>query len=101
MSFPLPTDIMASCDGFFYCMAKWAYTASEGTFFVFMLIGFMVVLFMASQRYGTTRAFGFAAVSGLLASIFLSTMQLMTWWISSIFILVGVVGFVALIMNEK
>ena len=101
MAHPLPINLLQDCNGFFYCIAKWAYTASEGTFFAFMLIGFVVVLFIASQRFGTPRAFGFASVSGLLGAIFLSTMQLMTWWISSAFILAGAVGFAVLIMNKK
>lgn len=98
---PTYTNVMTDCDGLFYCLAKWAYTATEGMFWALMLLGFGVMIFIASQRFGTPRAFGFASIACLFAAIFLATMQLMAWWISSVFIIVGVIGLATLIMNER
>ena len=98
---PTAANVNTGCDGLFYCLAKWAYTSTEGMFWVLMLLGFTAVLYIASQKFGTPRAFGFASVAGLLGAIFLATMQLMAWWLASIFILVGAIGLVALIMNER
>jgi len=97
----LPAQIMDSCDGLFYCFALWAYSVTGGMFWTLMLMGFGVMLFIGSQRFGTNRAFGFASVSCLLGAIWLSVMQLMPWWVASAFILTGVAGFAVLIMNER
>ena len=101
MAHPLPTNITGDCDGFLYCMARWTYDVSQGRAFVMFLLGFCIVLFIASQRFGTPRAFGFASVAGILGAIFLATMQLIQWWIASIFVIVGGLGFVVLIMNQR
>ena len=74
---------------------------TDGLFFPMVLMGFGVALFMGTQKFGTPRAFGFASVSCLLASLYLSTMKLMPWWISTIYIVVGVGGMVMLVMNER
>ena len=102
MAHPLPSDIMTNCDGLFYCFAKWAYAATSGSFFALMLMGFGVVLIMATSRvHGNTRAFSFGAVVCALAAIWLAIMELLAWWIASLFILVGAVGIVVLVMQER
>ena len=98
----LPTTVLKQCtDGFFYCFSKWAYDVTGGFWWIAMLLGFCVALFVATYRYGTTRAFGFASFVGLIGSIFLATMKLMAWEFASAFILVGAIGIVMMIMSEK
>ena len=97
----LPSEAFDNCDGLFYCLAKWAYDVTNGFFWVAILIAFCIMLYIATQRLGNTRAFGFSAFVGLSASVFLSSAQLMPYWITSIFILVGAVGIIALVMNER
>lgn len=97
----LPTDITETCDGFFYCMGLYLKDVTGGLFWAGALLAFAVVLFVASSPFGRARAFGFAAMVGLLGAIWLAVLQFITWWVASVFILSGVVGFVVLIMNER
>ncbi|HUV85012.1 MAG TPA: hypothetical protein VMV86_04835 [Methanosarcinales archaeon] len=99
---PYPSDIMTNCDGLFYCFAKWAYAATSGLFFTLMLMGFGAILIMGTQRiYGYTKAFGFGSFVCALAAVWLATMQLLDWWVASLFILIGAVGMVMLVMQER
>lgn len=97
----MPTDLMNSCDGLLYCLYSWAYDATSGLFPAGMLIAFGFVIFMASQRLGTTRAFGFSAFVVMTGSIWLATMQLMAWWLASLLILIGAAGFASMIISER
>ena len=99
MAFDIPN--LRSCDGLFSCIADWSNTVTNGLFFPLMLLGFVVVLFIASQRFGTPRAFGFASFVGALGAVFLTAANLITGWIASIYILMGVVGLVILVINER
>lgn len=101
MAHELPANTVEEYGGLFFGIAKWAYNVTDGYFWAMMLLGFCVVLFIGTQRFGTTRSFGFAAFVGLLASIWLATMQLMAWWVASIFILTGAIGFVVMIVSER
>lgn len=100
-SFPLPADLISTHGGLIYGLAKWAYIVTDGLFWAVILIGFCVVLFMGTVRFGNVRAFSFASVAGLLASIMLATLQLLDWWFATIFILVGLVGFAGIILSER
>ena len=98
----LPTELMRNCsDGMTYCFGKWAYNVTNGFFWIFGLLGFCIAIYIASIRYGSTRAFGFASFVGMVGSIFLATMQFMQWWIASAFILVGVIGIAMMILSER
>ena len=102
MAHSLPSQIMSTCDkGMLWCFANWASTVTSGAFWIFMLLGFQVALFMATARLGNARAFGFATFVGLLGGMWLSILQLIYWWVGSAFILVGLVGIAGLILNEK
>jgi len=101
MPHTLPSDLLETCDGFLYCWSQWAYDVTGGLAFTLLLLGFVIVLFMGTQRFGTPRSFGFSSIIGLLASIWLATMNLMPWWVASAFILAGLFGFAVLIINEK
>ena len=101
MAYPLPTGLEESCDGIFYCTAQWAYNVTQGSFWVMMLFAFVAILFIATQRFGNTRSFGFASGFGLLGAIWLATAQLMAWWTATIFILTGAVGIAAMLLNER
>ena|SRR3990167_8488736 len=100
MAHPLPTNL-GSCEGLFYCLADWAYDVTGGLFWALIFLGFLIVLFVGTQRFGTSRAFGFSSTIGIFGSIFLATMQLIPWWVATLFILGGLVGFAILRLNER
>ena len=56
MAHPLPTNL-GSCEGLFYCLADWAYDVTGGLFWALIFLGFLIVLFVGTQRFGTSRAF--------------------------------------------
>ena len=102
MAHTLPSQLLNSCtDGTMICIAKWAYTVTQGMFWVFSLLGFCVALFLATAGLGNSRALGFASFAGMMGSIFFATMGLMSWWIATVFILVGAVGIVIMIMSKN
>ncbi len=96
----LPTNL-GDCEGLLYCIATWAEDVTGGFFWAAILGAFIVVIYMGSQRFGTARAFGFSSMTGLLASIFLVTLQLIPYWIASLFILIGIAGFAVMILSER
>jgi len=100
-NFTLPGDLISTHGGLMYGLAKWSYIVTDGWFWALILLGFCVVLFLGTVRFGNTRAFGFASVAGLFASIMLATLQLLDWWLASLFILVGLVGFAGMILSER
>lgn len=91
-----PADIINE-NGLMYGLAKWAYNVTNGYFWTALLATFCIVLFIATSRYTTERSLGFAGITGLFGSIFLMTLNLMTWWVGTIFILIGIIGIVVLI----
>jgi len=98
----LPTTALRSCsEGTFYCLSKWASDVTVGAFWVFMLLAFCVALFMATIRFGGTRAFGFAAFAGMVGGVFFAVLNLMAWWVASIFIIIGVIGLGIMFLAEK
>lgn len=98
----LPSEIMKSCsDGFLYCFAEWALTVTSGAFWIFALLAFSFAIFMATMRYGSTRAFGFGSFVGMIGGIWFAVLQLMSWWIASAFILVGIIGLAMMVLSEK
>lgn len=101
MAYILPTNLYENCDGVLYCMLDWANTTTDGLFMPAMLLGFVAIMFIATQRFGTPRSFGFSAVFGAFGAMWLATAQLMAWWVSSLFILVGGIGFAVMLLNER
>ena len=101
MTAPLPSDILNNCTGFFYCMANYMNTVTDGFFWVGALLTFMIILYLITSFLGTPRAIGFAGFVSITGSIFLVTMRLMTWSIASLFIVVGVVCLAILILQER
>ena len=102
MAFDLPTTTLRECtEGTFYCLSQWASTVTSGAFWVMMLLAFAFAIFMATIRFGGTRAFGFASFVGMIGGMWLSILQLISWWIGSAFILVGVAGIGMMMINEK
>jgi len=98
----LPTNLMTDCDdGFMYCFASWASTVTGGLFWGMAMITFAIVTFLATSRYGSARAFGFSSFILLIGGVWLSVMKLIAWWLGSAFIIVGVIGLVALILNKE
>lgn len=100
-NFTLPGELIETYGGLIYGLAKWAYIVTEGWFWALILIGFCVVLLISTVRFGNTRAFGFASVVGIFASIMLAILQLLDWWLASLFILVGLVGFAGMVLSER
>ena len=101
MAHQLPTDLIQGDQGLLSGLALWAYNVTGGFFWTGMLATFCIVMFIATSRYNATRAFGFAAFTGLSGAIFLAIAGLMPWWTASLFILTGVVGLAMLVLSEK
>lgn len=102
MPHALPSQLLTSCDeGLFYCFSKWAMDVTNGAFWILMLLGFAFVIFMATLRFGSNRAFGFGSFVGMIGGIWLAILQFIPWWIASAFILTGVVGIAVMMMNER
>jgi len=98
----LPTQLLRSCtDGAFMCLAEWANTTTDGWFWTAVLLGFIITLFIATQKFGTNRSLGFASTFGVFGSLILVTLGLMTWPIASIFMIVGAIGLVIMVMNNR
>ena len=98
---PLPTDFSNSTQGLLIGMGTWANTVTNGLFWTMMLLGFCIVLWVATNKYTSDRAFGFAGTAGLFGSMFLATAGLITWWIATIFIIVGAVSIVSMIISRS
>lgn len=100
MAHELP--IINSCTkGLIWCYWNWADSVTLGFWSVAALLSFVVVLFMATSRFGSHRAFGYSSFVGMIGAIFLATMQLMSWWIATIFIFVGVAGLAMMAISER
>ena len=98
----LPTTALRSCtEGTFYCLSEWASSVTSGAFWVMLLLAFCFALFMATIRFGGTRAFSFAAFTGMIGGVFFAIMGLMAWWIASVFIIIGVIGLGILFLSDK
>lgn len=90
-----------TCEGFLYCWAKWINDNTSGFAWTSILLGFVVFIFIASQRFGTSRSYGFSAIVGMLGAVYLVILNLISYWVATIFIINGVLGFVFLINMEK
>ena len=101
MAYPLPTDLINNGNGLLSGFGAWAYTVTNGFIWTGFLLGFCLILYIASSKFGGTRAFGFASFIGLMGAIFLAIAKLMPWWIASVFILTGAVGLWAMIVSER
>jgi hypothetical protein len=98
----LPTETMSNCtDGMLYCFSQWASDVTTGAFWAMAMISFTVVIFLATLRFGSNRAFGFGGLVCLLGGVWLSILTLIPWWLGSIFILVGTAGFAVMLISEK
>lgn len=100
MAYPLPTDLVNASSGPMYNIFVWANTVTDGIFVPAILAAFCIVLFIATSRYSTERAFGFAGLVGMMGSILLLIAGLMTWKIATAFIAAGVIGLVWMISKK-
>ena len=100
MAFPLPTELVNETSGLMEGFSIWAYQVSNGTFFTMLLLGFCVVLYIATSRYEGDRALGFAGTAGLFGSLILATLGLMPWIIATGFILAGGFGIAYMVLNK-
>jgi len=101
MAFKEPIDFVNESQGLMEGISKWAYEVTGGWFWALLLMGFCIVLYMATTRFGDERAIGYAAVVGLLGSIILMSIGLMEFWLGSIFIIVGAIGLAWMIMSKR
>ncbi len=98
----LPTQMVRECtDGLLYCFSVWASEVTIGAFWVFALLAFCISIFMATMRFGTNKAFGFAGFVGLIGGVFLAILVLIPWWIASVFIIIGVISLAGMILSER
>jgi len=100
MTHPLPSDLDCS-EGLLYCFSNWANTVTSGAFWMFALIAFAVAIFMATMRFGTKRAFGFAGFILLIGGVWLAILQFIAWWVASTFIIIGAIGLAIMFVSEK
>lgn len=101
MAYQLPLNLDETCSGVLYCLAQWASDVTFGLYWAVILLAFCLVLFLATQRFGSSRSYGFSSVMGLFGAVWLATMQLIAYWIATIFILAGAIGFAVMLLNEK
>jgi len=98
----LPSEILRTCtDGFLICFSDWAFEVTQGTFWMLALASFCIILIMATYGLGMKRAFGYGSFVGLLGSVWLTVMGLMSWWTASIFIILGFIGIAILVLSEN
>ena len=98
----LPSETFDTCTGgSMMCLAQWAYEVTQGMFWVLALLGFCVAIFMATARLGSNRAFAFSSFVAITGSMWFAIMGLMSWWLASAFILVGLGGLVVMINSKN
>ena len=97
----LPTDLVNETTGLLEGISIWAYNVTNGVFWAALLLGFCVVMGIAASRYTSDRAFGFAGVIGIFGSMFLVTLNLISWWFASLFIIVGAILVVTMIISKR
>lgn len=99
----LPSETFDSCtSGLFFCLGEWLYQSTQGLFWVGALIAFSIIAWLALINvFGNVRSFGFASFIGMMGSIWFAILGWMPWWIATVFILIGVVGFIAMINTER
>ena len=100
MADPYPTDLMNGTGGLLTGFAAWAFTVTNGLFFVVLLAAFCVVIFIATSRYTTERAFAFASFVGMIGALMLVTLNLISVAHAAIFIGLGVIGIVWMITRK-
>lgn len=102
MAFALPSDILDACTGgLLYCLGIWANSVTNNLFWIMVIAAFGVVIFLATQHFGSTRAFGFAGFGISIASIFLAFMNLITWWATTGFLIIALAGLFGMILSER
>ena len=97
---PFETDMFTGCDGLFICIAKWANTVTNGYFWLLIIIGMGIVLFTATIKFGLNRAFGFATFAMGMLSILMIFLGLMTFQTAAWFIVLMVLGIIAMRLIE-
>jgi hypothetical protein len=98
---PLPSDLTNDTTGLIEGIGIWSNEVTQGAFWTFLLLGFCFALGMAGSRYTTDRAFGYAGTTGIFGSLFLATAGLMSWWIATLFIIIGAVSIAVMIISKS
>ena len=96
----LPSNLIDEDTSLFIGIGEWANQVTYGAFWMFMLLGFCVVLTLATMHFGSARAIGFGAVTGLLGSIYLLTIGWISWYYASFFIIIAA-GMIAWMLKIK
>jgi len=94
-------NIFENCTGLFICYAIWLNTITDGVFWSLFTIAFGVMLFMATSRLGSTRAFAYSSIGCVFLSIYLLIIGLIVWWFASIIFLAGGAGLAFLRLSER
>ena len=101
---PLPTDLInqTSGAGLLTGLGRWANNATDGWFWLAILITFGIVLYITTaSRFNSARAFGYAGFATMMGAVMMGIINLLAWKYVTLFIIVGVAGFVAMIMSER
>ena len=84
-----------------WCISDWAYQVTDGLFWALMLLGFCVVVVLASLRLGGIRAYGFGSFVGLTGAVWFAVMGLIDWWFASMFIINGIISLGIMIVSRS
>ena len=95
------TDIFTGCTGLFVCLADWANTVTNGYFWTLMILSLGVVIFMATNIFGTNRSFAFSAVSMALLALLLRQLSLIPTFIMTLTMILAIIGIVVMINQRK
>ena len=96
----LPSLVTCTEEGFMWCFGSWAGSVTLGVFWILMMLGFCIAIFMATYRLGFPRSFGYASFVGMVGGIWLLMLGFIQWEIASVFILTGVAGIVVMFMRR-
>lgn len=98
---PLPSDLMDD-NGLISSLGTWASEVTYGMFWALLLGVFCFVLYTSTSGvHGKTNAFGFAGITGLFGVIPLLILGWVSWWIGSIFLIVGGIGIASMVYDKR
>jgi len=97
---PLPTDLVNDTSGMLIGIGDWANNVTYGAYWMLLLLGFCIVLFISASRWGNVRAFGFAGTTGMLGAIILLIIGWIPWYFASAFIVVGAISIVVMSVSR-
>lgn len=97
----LPTDLSNDSIGLIEGAGDWANNVTYGSFWFLLMLGFCIVLWISTVRYGVAKAFGYAGTTGLLGGIFLLIIGWISWVYASMLIISGAASIAFMIKSKE